>query len=61
MAKVYVVFGGYGYDGYAKPDSIWTTKEAARARTQNTHGYDSVDILEYEMDAVADPVEERVM
>lgn len=49
--KVFVLIGGWSYEGYSEPDGIYSTKEKAEAAKKDAYdGYDSLDIMEYEID-----------
>lgn len=49
--RLFVVIGGWDYEGYGQPDGIYSTLEAAeRAKSEAYRGYDSIEIIEYELD-----------
>lgn len=52
--KVFVVIGGWDYEGYSDPTGVYSTKEAAElakqhAANRENHSYDNLDILEYDL------------
>lgn len=57
--KVYAVVGSWEYEGYAVPIGIYSSAALARqALGKACNGFDSREILEYELDAIAQWPEE---
>lgn len=51
MTKVYVVIGGWDYEGYNEPDGVYSTRKKAELALKNAYkGYDKVEIMAYEID-----------
>ncbi len=53
--KVYVVIGGWDYEGNSEPTGVYSSREkaeAAKEHAQNpdNHSYDSLEIMEYDLD-----------
>jgi hypothetical protein len=51
--KLYVVIGGWEYEGYSEPTGIYSTREKADAAVEHAsvnHSYNDLDVLEYELD-----------
>ncbi len=51
--KVYVVVGGWDYEGYSEPTGVYSTKEkadAAKQHARSNHSYDNLEIMEYDLD-----------
>lgn len=51
--KVFVVIGGWNYEGWSAPMGIYSTREkadAAIAHARENHSYDDLDVLEYDID-----------
>lgn len=50
--KVYAVVYGYAYEGYAPPEGLFSTHDAAvaYARAQDWRNMDDILVLEYELD-----------
>jgi hypothetical protein len=57
--KVWVVLEGYNYEGYSKPEGVFSSKELAEAvaakRRADKYQPDYVDVFEYEVDVDLDP------
>ena len=51
--KVWIVIGGWEYEGYAEPSGVFSSKEKANlfvASDKCYNGYDEIKVLEYEVD-----------
>ena len=50
--KLYVLIGGWDYEGYDNPVGVYSAKEKAESAKGIAYKhYDSIDVLEYELDA----------
>ena len=47
--KVWIVIGGYDYEGYTEPTGVYSTEALAKEGLKHCSG-DNRDILEYEID-----------
>jgi len=50
---VYVVSGGYAYEGYSRPDSVWADEASAKRRAaemEKNDRYDFVAVHETQME-----------
>lgn len=53
--KVWVVVGAWDREGYAEPIGVFSSKElATRAVQDGCKEYDFTEVMEYELDAVAE-------
>ena len=51
--KLWVLIGGWDYEGYDKPAGVFSSKEAAESAKASAYkGYDDLDIFEYNLDEV---------
>lgn len=51
--KVFVIIGGWDYEGYTSPTGVYSSREladAAVAHARANHSYDDLDVLEYTVD-----------
>ena len=48
--KVWLVIGGWDYEGYAMPEGVFSTEELAKEALARVRGYDDKEIVEYEID-----------
>lgn len=49
--KVYVLIGGWDYEGNDEPEGVYSTKEKAEeAKAHAYDGYSDIEILEYDID-----------
>ena len=53
MKKVYIIIGGWNYEGYALPEGVYSTRAKAETMLKKVKsGYDGKpEIVEYELNA----------
>ena len=54
--KVYILIGGWDYEGFAEPIGVYTTRALAHEAKIKfaTARYDQVEVLEYDVDSAED-------
>ena len=50
--KLYVLIGGWNYEGFGEPDGVFLTKKKAEEEKKKLRGYDFTRIYEYTIDEI---------